>query len=159
MITIVVAMTWSRVIAKDGRIPWHIPEESKLYESIIASGTLIMGRKVFEAYGRPLPNRHNIIVSTTLAPVPGADVCRTFGEAVKRARGYEGDVFVLGGTRIYEEALGIADCMRISYMRKDYDGDTFFPQFDESEWEVAGREEYAQFEHVTYVRRRKQIHA
>jgi dihydrofolate reductase len=152
-------MTWSRVIAKDGRIPWHIPEESRLYESIIARGTLIMGRKVFEEYGRPLPRRHNIIVSTTLAQVPGADVCRTFGKAVEKAREYKEDVFVIGGTRIYREALDIADCMRISYIREAYEGDTFFPQFDESEWDVAGRKEYPRFEHVVYVRRKKQVSA
>lgn len=151
---IVVAMTRKRVIGKNNQLPWDIPEEMKHFRSLTKGGVCIMGRKTFESIGsKPLPNRKLIVVSHSLGAVEGVDVFRTVEEAVKKAKSYDGQIFILGGAQIYEKTIPIADKMYISYIKKDYEGDTRFPEFDEDDWKVEKRVDHPEFEFVVYSRK------
>lgn len=155
MIAIIAAMTKDHVIGKGLSLPWHIPEEIRLFRDTTLHKTVIMGRGTFEAYGdKPIPDRHNIIVSGTMGPISGIDVCKGLEEAISKAKTYGTDMFVIGGQNIFEQSIGIVDKMYISYIKKDYDGDKFFPAFDESDWTVESRQDYPEFERVIYSRKR-----
>jgi dihydrofolate reductase len=150
--TILVAMTAARVIGRDKQLPWHIPEELDLFRRLTTGGTLIMGRRTFQAIGRPLPGRRNIVVSRTLPPTEGIEVCRNFPQALRLAAGDQ-EVFAIGGRQIFSEALPLADHLRISWLHQDYAGDVFFPHLDLDAWRVLTRDEDAEFTHVLYRRR------
>lgn len=145
-------MTDERVIGDRGRLPWKIPEEMRLFMKITAGATVIMGRKTFDSVGI-LKGRKNIVISRALGKVDGADVCNGLMEGIEKARSYKREVFVIGGAEIFAEAIPIADKMYLSYIKKDYPGDAFFPEFDEAEWRVEERRDYREFEQVVYTRR------
>lgn len=155
-VCIIAAMTRGRVLGYKGKLPWHIPEEIKLFRETTEGHTIIMGRKTYESYGsKPLPNRHNILVSRSIASAPGMDVCATIDDAIAKARSYGGDIFIIGGGEIFAQAVKVADRMYLSYVDGEYEGDTFFPEFDERQWLVESRVRYNGFERVVYVRRKE----
>ena len=152
-IILIAAMTKRRVIGKNNALPWNIPEELQHFRTQTLDSTVIMGRKTYDSIGRLMPKRHNIIVSRSSPSIPGADVCSSLDEAIKKAKTYGKTIFIIGGAQIFKEALPIADKMYLSYMKRDYDGDTYFPEFDEREWKVEKREDHEEFEFVVYVRK------
>lgn len=153
MIIIVAAMTKDRVIGKDGRLPWSIPEDLRLFKKLTIGQTVVMGRKTYESIGRPLPERNNIIVSTTMQNQLDVDVCADFRHALLKAKTYGTDVFIIGGGQIYRQALPKTEKMYISYVKEDHEGDTRFPAFDEHEWKIVHREDHEEFELVVYERK------
>ncbi len=153
MIYIIVAMDKNRVIGKNNMIPWHISEEVSNFKKLTTGNTVIMGRKTFESIGRPLPNRNNIVISSSMPSTAGLDVCKTIGEGIIAAKSYGKDIFIIGGATVYEQTLPLADKMFISYVKGEYEGDVFFPEFEENEWHVEKKEEYAEFDLLVYVRK------
>lgn len=152
--TVIAAMADNRVIGRDNAMPWRISEDLVHFKKITTGGVLIMGRKTFESIGcRPLPNRPHVIVSRSLHETDGVDVCRTFKAALEKAGSYGKPVFSAGGAEIYRQSIPLANRMYLSRIRGDYDGDTFFPEFDESEWRLTREEERAEFTLCVYERR------
>ncbi|HXV20739.1 MAG TPA: dihydrofolate reductase [Desulfuromonadales bacterium] len=149
-ITIVVAMTRQRVIGRKGRLPWHIPEDLRLFRELTTGQTVIMGRETFASIGHPLPERRNIVVTRTLREIAGAEVCQSFSEALKKRTADGKKIFVIGGRTIYRHALPVADAMVVSWIREDYAGDTFFPEADLEAWSVEKVEEHVAFTRVWY---------
>ncbi|MBI4726867.1 dihydrofolate reductase [candidate division TA06 bacterium] len=150
---IIVAMTRGRVIGLNGKMPWHIPADLKLFKKLTLGGTVIMGRTTYDSIGKPLPQRNNIIVSATVKELPGATVCPTFEEAVKKAEGFGRDIFFIGGASIYQQALAMADQMHVSWVKQDFEGDTYFPEFDLNRWQETETKEYPEFTHIGYRRK------
>jgi len=133
---LIAAMTKKRVIGKDNKLPWHISEDLKNFKRLTSGNTVIMGRKTFDSIGKPLPNRHNIVVSRSVSAIDGVDVCHSFEDAVEKAKSYGKDIFVIGGNSMYGLALPMADKMFISHVKKEYEGDAYFPDWNQDEWEV-----------------------
>jgi dihydrofolate reductase len=152
-IYIIVAMTKDRVIGNDNRIPWHIPEDLKTFKRITSGGVVIMGRRTFESIGRPLPNRHNFIISKSMTSVEGAEVFNGVEKAIERATRYNKTIFFIGGGEIYKTALKFANFMYISWIPGDIKGDTKFPAFNQSEWEPIKEELFEKFRLVLYQRK------
>ena len=153
MIAIIAAMTTKRVIGKNGKLPWKIPEEMQNFKRLTTGNTVIMGRKTFESIGRPLPNRNNLVVSSTLLPQEGIIVHKTIIESLQKAKLFQKGIFIIGGATIYQEMLPFADKMYLSYIKKDYDGDAYFPEFNEDNWTIEKRENHDEFELVIYTRK------
>jgi dihydrofolate reductase len=154
-VIIISAMTKNgRVIGRDNWLPWDIPEELAMFRRLTSGSTVIMGRKTYESIGRLMPKRQNIIVSLTLSSVEGADVCGSVEEAIDLGKKYGKDVFVIGGAQIYRLAIPLVDKMYISYIKKDYEGDTYFPSFDENDWKIERRENHDEFDFVVYSRKK-----
>jgi dihydrofolate reductase len=151
---IIVAMTKDRVIGKDGGMPWHISGDLKLLKKLTTGNTVIMGRTTYDSIGKPLPDRNNIVVSNTVKEIPGAEVCASFEDAVATAEGLDRDIFLFGGASIYRQALPMADAMYISWIKQDYQGDTQFPDFDRSQWEMVSEQDHPDFIHTVYQRKR-----
>lgn len=152
--TIIAAMTEDRVIGQDNKMPWKIKAESAHFFRTTRKGTLVMGRKTFESIGsKPLPYRPHVVVSRTMAPIEGVDICPSLDQALSQARTYDREVFVMGGGQIYEQALPLADRMILSYVKGDYPGDTHFPEFDEADWDIDHEDDQPEYRCVEYLRK------
>ncbi len=138
MFTIVVAYTKTdRVIGKNGKIPWSLPEDLAHFKELTLGKTVIMGRKTWEslpARYRPLPDRHNIVLSRHPFTVHGAhELYPSIDELVDNG---PFDAFVIGGAEIYEQFLERKFCHQViaTEIKKCYDGDTYFPLLNASHW-------------------------
>ena len=150
---ILVAMTEDRLIGQNGSIPWHLPEELKLFRELTVGHTVVMGRKTFQSIGRPLPDRRNIVISRTLSSAEGAILCPDLTEALRETEIYGGKVFFIGGRQLYAETLPLSQFLRISWIPGKYEGSIYFPEFDLKDWIEVTATEYPQFRHVLYRRR------
>lgn len=135
-LSIIAAMARNRVIGRDNRLPWRLPADWRRFKQLTMGHHLIMGRKTFESIGRPLPGRISIVLSgqRSYAP-PGVQVAASLEEALRLARG-DDEVFVGGGAGVYRQTLLLADRMYLTLLPNDFEGDTYFPRYDESRWEV-----------------------
>lgn len=162
---ILAAWDEGRLIGKDGGLPWaRIKEDLPLFKQRTTDHAIIMGRKTFESFGsKPLPKRLNIVLSSAeLPPQENLVAVKHWGEAFDKAyefnRRYRDDLqdnFIIGGAQIYESALAnnFVDKMIISQVYGFYKGDTYFPKFDESQWDSRVIANYEQFDLKEYVRK------
>lgn len=145
MTSLIVAYSDNRVIGRDNDLPWHIPEDLKRFKELTTGNTVIMGRKTFESIfkrlGKPLPNRRNIVVSTSLKSVKGVEIASSLPAALALARN-DGEVFILGGEQLYRDALkqNLVDRIYATQVHARVDGDAYFPKLDERPWRVTSRE-------------------
>ena len=157
MIAFVVAYTKNRVIGKDGTMPWHLPGDLKRFKEVTMHHTVIMGRKTYESIGHPLVNRENIILSKTKKYE--GDTIQTMTsleEALLYAK--DKDVYIIGGAKVFKEALEYVDIMYVTEIDAVMEGDTFFPDFDEALFErieESIHEEQYTYRFVTYKRKEK----
>ena len=126
-LAIIAAIARNRVIGKEGKLPWHISEDLKRFKRLTTGHAVLMGRKTFDALGRPLPNRRNVVLSST--PVKGVESFRSIPEALNKLA-TEDVVFVLGGGQIYSQLLEKADYLYLTIIEMDVEGDTFFPPYE-----------------------------
>ena len=131
----IAAMSLNRVIGKDGKIPWHIPEDFKWFKKTTTGQAVLMGRKTFESLGRPLPNRRNLVVSRAGDLVEGVEMVRDL--AAFRPEDYPCDVWVIGGGEIYRQTLDRCEEIYLSVVNRVVEGDVFFPEF-EDKFELVG---------------------
>lgn len=134
MIAIVVAYARGRVIGRDGKIPWDIPDEKHRFRDLTTGQAVVMGRRTYAEIGRPLPERRNIILSRD--PVFCAPGCLRAGSLAEAAALADGlDLYVSGGAHVYQEALPLAEKLFITEVDCSVEGgDTFFPLFDETQF-------------------------
>lgn len=147
------AMTRDRVIGRDNALPWDLPDEYEHFRREVRGHPVVMGRSSYEIFGPDLPDSNLFVVSRSLTSVPGAEVCATVERALERARSRGPRVFSAGGATIYRQTLPLADTMYLSIVKRDYQGDTRFPEFDEREWEITRREDHPEWEFRVYSRR------
>lgn len=141
MISLVVAMARNHVIGSAGRMPWHLPADLRRFKEITMGRPVIMGRKTFESIGRPLPGRTNIVVTRRHGWNPsGVIVARGLPQALQAAVQGEGEVFVIGGGELFEQALPIARRLYITRIEADIEGDTRFPEIEEAQWRLVRKE-------------------
>jgi len=112
-----------------------------------------MGRKTFESIGRPLPNRHNIVISRSMQKRDGIETHATIESAINSAKKLNKEIFIIGGAEIYRQTLKYADRMILSHVDIEVDGDVFFPTFNKEEWDIESADSHELFEVVTYKRR------
>ena len=135
-VTIVAAMTLNRVIGNQGTMPWSIPSDMKRFKKLTTPGAVVMGPKTYASIGRPLPNRFNIVLTTKHNwEAPGIYVAHTPREAREIAAiNNQPEFYAIGGMTIYETFIPLAEQMFITHINTEMEGDTFFPHFNESEW-------------------------
>ena len=129
MISIIVAYAKGRVIGKNGSIPWHLPNDSQYFKRMTTGHTVVMGRKTFESLRRPLPNRRNVVL-TSSRTFAAADVEVVHSVDDVLVLGKRDNVFIMGGENIYRQFLGVADRLYITEIDVEVDGDTFFPEWN-----------------------------
>lgn len=137
---LVAAVAANGVIGRHGKLPWHLPEDLRYFKRLTLGHPVIMGRRTWESVGRPLPDRENIVVTRTAGyEAPGAAVASSLEAALAFCAG-EPLVFVIGGERLFAEALPLAAGLVLTEIHRDYDGDTWFPAYDRNRWRETQRE-------------------
>jgi dihydrofolate reductase len=130
MLSIIVAMTEDRVIGCNNQLPWHISEDLIRFKQITMGHPIIMGRKTYESIGKPLPGRINIVVTRDPEKKwDGVIIAHSLDEALKSQKS-EKEVFVIGGSSLFEEAWPKADQIYLTLIHHRIPGDVVFPAFD-----------------------------
>ncbi len=151
-LAIIAALGHRRAIGKDGKLPWHIPEDLKRFKRLTTGHAVLMGRRTWESLGRPLPGRRNVVLSSTA--VPGIESYASIEESL-RALARAERVFVIGGGSVYAQLIERADELYLTLVDRDVEADAFFPPYEHllgTVFREAAREHHPEFEFVDYVR-------
>lgn len=137
MITMIAAAGENNELGKDNDLLWHLPDDFKRFKQLTTSHHIIMGRKTFETFPKPLPNRtHVVITRNKNFKKEGAVVVHTMKQALKLAEKDE-QPFIIGGGEIYKMGLPVADKIELTRVHATFgDADTFFPVFSNDEWQL-----------------------
>lgn len=142
IVSIIAAVAENNAIGKDNDLIWSLPRDMRFFRETTMGHYIIMGRRNFESIPhrfRPLPGRTNVVVTRQDSfDAPGAKVVNSIGAGLQLARDHgDEEVFIIGGGQIYELALelDLVDRMYITHVHASFEGDVFFPKFDESKWE------------------------
>ena len=142
VVSLVAATTENHVIGRAGGMPWHLPDDLAHFKRLTRGHTVIMGRKTFDEIRRPLPERRNVVITRNPAFQPeGVTVVGSLDEALALAAG-EPEVFVIGGGEIYRQAMDRADRLHLTRIRVALEGDTWFPVFNQDDWELEAEEHH-----------------
>jgi dihydrofolate reductase len=132
--SLVVAMARNRVIGRNNALPWHLPADFAHFKKVTMGHPIVMGRRTYESIGKPLPGRENIVVTRNRDfAAPGCTVVGSL-DAAWKAAGDADEVCVIGGTSLFREALPLADVIHLTEVEAEVEGDTYFPDFDRSQW-------------------------
>jgi len=148
-LTMIWAMSRNRTIGRTNALPWHLPEDMKYFKRVTMGKPIIMGRKTWESIGRPLPGRTNIVITRDPTYIAeGVKIVRTLDEAISLAQSIAlidgaDEAVVIGGAQIYALALPLAQRLYMTQVHAEVEGDAFFPQFDLTQWEELGREDFS----------------
>lgn len=152
MIYLVAALAKNRVIGNQGQIPWDLPEDRERFKALTMGHIIVMGRRTYEEIGFPLPGRTTYLVSSVMREEGECiTTVKSLQEAIEKAG--DEDIFICGGAGLYKEALPLAEGLYLTELEKEIVGDTFFPEFDKSEFQEVGREKRAGFDFVEYRRK------
>ncbi len=146
-------MSKDRVIGSGEGMPWSVAEEYQQFLRFVEGQTVIMGRRSYDIFGPDLTSAHNIVISRSGVDQEGVEICGSVEEAVQRAGWYGKTVFCAGGGSIYAQMLPLVEDMYLSYIKGDFTGDAYFPEFDEGDWDVVERRDHEGFEFVHYRRK------
>ncbi|MFK7748318.1 MAG: dihydrofolate reductase, partial [Kordia sp.] len=141
-LAIIVAASENNVIGKDNQLIWHLSNDLKRFKKLTSGHHIIMGRKTFESFPKPLPNRTHIVITRQKnykAP-RGVIVVHTMKEAVSVATVADAEPFVIGGGEIYKQAMPFATKIELTRVHHEFEGDTFFPEIEMRDWkEIANK--------------------
>ncbi len=145
-ISIIVAVAENGIIGSDGDMPWKLSSDLKRFKAITTGNPIIMGRKTFESIGRPLPHRHNIVITRNKDYNPGGvTVVSSIDKAISVAQKWGEDnasseVCILGGGEVYRQFLDQANLIYYTEVLANPVGDTSFPTIDQNIWAIKSEE-------------------
>ncbi len=149
-VSLIAAMGKNRELGFGNELPWHLPDDLRRFNALTRGHAVLMGRKTYESIGKPLPERKNIVVTRDANyAAPGCIVAHSIEETISVA-GNDNEIFIIGGGEIYKLALPLANKMYLTFVDAEIPADTFFPEFNESEWWVTKSESHEQDEKHAY---------
>ncbi len=161
-ISAIVAVSRNNVIGRDNQLPWYLPADLKYFKKTTLNRHVVMGRKSFEAIGKPLPKRTNIVVTRDpFFIATGCIVVHSLDEAISIARNNgEEELFILGGGEIFRQSWPLLDRIYLTLVGAEVEGDVFFPEVDRGEWvEVSAdahlADEKNPFDHTFFIFEKK----
>jgi dihydrofolate reductase len=161
-IALIAAVARNGVIGRDGTLPWHLSDDLKHFKTLTSGKRIVMGRRTWQSFPKPLPNREHVVVTSQSLAVPlGVIVVRSLDDALALANATD-PVFIIGGSAMYRDALLLADDLFLTEIHADVVGDTFFPAWPRGDFREISRtknvgaltsdSEQVQFDFVHYVR-------
>jgi dihydrofolate reductase len=142
IVTLVVARADNGVIGRDGGLPWHLPADLRHFKALTLGKPVVMGRRTFVSIGRPLPGRHNIVLTRGDWTAAGVTVVRDLPAAIAAA-GAVDEVMIVGGAGVYADALPRATRVYLTEVHAAPAGDTVLPPFDPAVWAETARATHA----------------
>ena len=155
ILSVIVAMAHNRVIGLNNQMPWHLPADLAWFKKNTLNKPVIMGRKTFESIGRPLPNRHNIVISRQIESIDNkisnVSWVKSIDEAISLAQAQQPDeVFIIGGGNIYQQVLPLIDRLYLTHIDAELQGDTYFPDYLPEQWQVIYQQDHQADEKNSY---------
>ncbi len=150
--SLIVAVSANGAIGRDGDLPWRLPADLRHFKRLTMGHHLIVGRRTWESVGVVLPGRTMVVVTRDLnyrPKVEGVMVAHSLGEALRLAES-DDEPFVAGGAGLYREALKIVDRIYLTRIHREFEADTFFPEFDAAQWVVVAEEPHEPDEKNVY---------
>jgi dihydrofolate reductase len=136
MIILIAAVAENNALGKNNDLLWHLPKDFKRFKEITSGHYIIMGRKTFESFPKPLPNRTHVIITRQKDYVrEGCIVVQNLEKAIEVCPKNE-DVFVIGGGEIYSQSIHLADQLDITKVHHSFEADVYFPEIDPKTWEL-----------------------
>jgi len=137
----IAAVAENNALGKNNELVWHLPNDFKRFKSLTTNHHIIMGRKTFESFPKPLPNRVHVVITRQKDYNPeGCIVVDSIEKAIALCPENE-DSYIIGGGEIYNLALPFTDIIEITKVHHTFDADAFFPKINKSEWELVESEE------------------
>ncbi len=139
-------------LGRDNKLLWHLPDDFKRFKQITTGHKIIMGRKTFESFPKPLPNRFHIIISRNLdykVDHPECEVVHSLEDALQRVSPDE-NAFIIGGGEIYTQSLPFTDQIELTRVHADFEADAFFPEINLEEWELIEESHHEKDERHAY---------
>ncbi len=160
MITIIAAAGNNNELGKDNDLVWHLPDDFKRFKKLTTGHHIIMGRKTFQSFPKPLPNRIHIVITRNKDYHPeGAIVVHSMKDALEIAKEDE-QPFIIGGGEIYKIGMEVADKIELTRVNNNFEADTFFPEIPSEKWELVYEETHSKdekhkfdFSYQTYNRK------
>lgn len=143
IISIIVAIDENRGMGKDNQLLCHLPADLQHFKTLTLGKPIIMGRKTFDSIGKPLPGRLNIVLSNQLLHIDGVAVVASLNDALEQAA-LQPEIMVIGGARVFEEALPLANRIYLTVIHHQFEADVFFPKLDMSVWALIGEHGFSQ---------------
>lgn len=162
MLSLIVAVAKNNVIGRNNSLIWHLPEDLKRFKRITSGKTIIMGRNTFESLGRVLPNRKHIVLCNNGPMTVDNENVEILDDIslIDKYINDDNENFVIGGATIYRLLIGKVNKMYITRINEEFEGDVYFPEINENEWEIVEREKGIKdeknpfdYEYITYVRK------
>ena len=139
-LSLIAAVSRNNVIGKDNKMPWHLPADLQFFKTTTLGKPIIMGRKTWESLGRILPGRRHIVVTRNKDyTAEGVEIVHSTDTALKQASNVD-EAVIIGGAHLYEEMLPLTDRLYLTEIDAEFEGDTFFPEWNKEEWEVVSSE-------------------
>jgi len=140
IISLISAMGKNRVIGINNRLPWKLPADMKWFREQTMGKPIVMGRKTFESFGaKPLPGRTNIIIThDTNYTANDCVIVHSIDDAIKAANSAD-EIMVIGGSSFYEQMLTRTDRMYLTYIHHEFEGDSWFPDYNPEKWQEIKR--------------------
>ncbi|MCX2681658.1 dihydrofolate reductase [Galbibacter sp. EGI 63066] len=162
MITMIAAAAENNALGKDNDLVWHLPDDFKRFKELTTGHHIIMGRKTFESFPKLLPNRTHVIITRQKDYQPeNCIVVHSMEKALEAAKNDQ-QPFIIGGGEIYKLGMPFADKIELTRVHHQLEADTFFPEIDEDEWELAASEHHPKdgkhrfdFSYLTYIRKER----
>lgn len=138
VLSLLVASSENNVIGKDNQLPWHLPNDLKYFKNLTWGMPILMGRKTFDSIGKALPGRKSIVITRNEDwRHAGVDVVHSIDEAIQKAESLGvKEVFVIGGAEIFKTSLPAANRIYLTRIHQDFEGDVFFPEIANNEWDL-----------------------
>ena len=140
MLSIIVAKANNNIIGGNNKLLWHLSKDLKRFKEITTGNTIIMGRKTFESLPKILPNRHHIVITSNKnfkVDSESVTVVNNIEEIVDKYKDSVEEAFIIGGGEIYNLLIPYTNKLYLTRIYKDFEGDTYFPNIDLSNWEVS----------------------
>ena len=148
IISHLVALSNNFVIGVNNDLPWKLKKDLQHFSAYTQNKAIVMGRKTFESIGRPLPNRKNIVISSSLESQESLEVVPNLNQAIEVANQWnkdnsaEEEIVLIGGGYVFEESKNIVNKLVLTRVECEIDGDVFYPQIDLSDWKETSRKSY-----------------
>lgn len=149
-LTAVVAASDNDVIGRGNALPWHLPADLAHFKRLTLGKPILMGRRTFEAIGRPLPGRRNLVLSRGGFAAPGVETVASL-QAACELLASEPELMVIGGAQLYQQALPLIDTIHLTRVHCQIQGDAFLPALPAGQWREVAREERAADERNAYA--------
>ena len=144
MITLIAAAAENNALGKNNELVWHLPDDFKRFKQLTSGHFIIMGRKTFESFPKPLPNRTHIIITRqkNYAEKINCDSCivvDSIEDAIAKTNSND-ENFIIGGGEIYKLSMPFADKIELTRVHGTFDADAFFPEIEENNWNLVNEE-------------------